>query len=134
MATKNRAKSIWENDLRVYLLSLSNNARINLYYRQQNWEDLILALPKKINTKSKYTFLSQENNKLLLQQTIEWLLRYSLDGHAVKQIREWSHFNFTDCGKSQWNWSSLRCRRDCLLQVPNSFYLIDKIWLRIISE
>ena len=134
MERKNRAKSIWENDLRVYLVSLSNNARINLYYRQQNWEDLILALPKKITTKSKNTFLSQENNKLLLQQTIEWLLRYSLDGQAVKQISEWSHFIFTDCGKSQWNWSSLRCRRDCLLQVPNSFYLIDKIWLRIISE
>ena len=134
MERKNRAKSIWENDLRVYLVSLSNDAWINLYCKQQNWEDLISCMRKKITTKSKNTFLSQENNKLLLQQTIEWLLRYSLDGQAVKQISEWSHFNFTDCGKSQWNWSSLRCRRDGLLQVPNSFYLIDKIWLRIISE
>jgi hypothetical protein len=134
MGRKNRAKSIWENDLRVYLVSLSNNARINLYCRQQNWEDLISSLRKIITTKSKNTFLSQENNKLLLQQTIEWLLRYSLDGQAVKQISGMKPFNFTDCGKSQWKWSSLRCRRDCLLQVPNSFYLIDKIWLRIISE
>ena len=89
---KNRAKSIWENDLRVYLVSVSNNARINLYCRQQNWEDLISSLRKIITTKSKNTFLSQENNKLLLQQTIEWLLRYSLDGQAVKLINEWSHF------------------------------------------
>ena len=83
MERKNRAKSIWENDLRVYLVSLNNNARINLYYRQQNWEDLISSLRKIITTKSKNTFLSQENNKLLLQQRIEWLLWYSLSSQFI---------------------------------------------------
>ena len=82
MERKNRAKSIWENDLRVYLVSLSNNARINLYYRQQNWEDLILALPKKITTKSKNTFLKPRKQQIAFA-TNNWMIIKIQFGQSV---------------------------------------------------